>query len=1024
MLLNKLFRLLGQICIVGLVFLGPWRNGGTEPWFTRIFLYLTICIGVCSLFSVLTTPTRERQKNSYFPALVVAIPLVLGLALGFLQICPFSDTTLRKFSPHILKLKQVLLPPEVDITLAQFSDETVRSELSEDLITSEFENVNQEFLFNAFPNLNIDKSDISKSLLLDRAIENEYLTNNHQTTSWGNCISVYPLVTKKSIPLFWSGFIVFLSSCLLFNTTKSRVFLLSFIAIFGGLYALLCILTQVNPYVIHEGFLKTFFDQYLISDSFGTYYNKNACGGYLVLLLGVSFILVINEYLKSSHIVADERKIRRQERLEVKEDSAYRIKNDALWKVIVSDFLDLFNRKLVFWLLVSSIIFAAIFLSLSRGATIAASISFLIVCLFLAFKKESRSFWYIFLTMLVVVVSLLCVTNTYDTVDERMSTVVEEDENGELLIEQDLRWTNWKNALDSSENYRWFGSGLGTYYISNRSNDVALKHNKLFYYAENVLIQTLLEMGIIGFFLLVLTYCLLLYFFGRSLHGRHSRYSIALSIGAIAIILGQLTASLGDFGNYLPANLLLFSILCGTVLGKQNLKQWEELNSALGNRNVAKRAIHKLELLKKREKIGCLIISILITVSLSGSLWMLHENSDLISRIKLISKAKSVSEDKLIYYTEEGLNNLIQDFQTFITARDDSYEMRKELSELEMKRFRLKSFHELKQKLRNDQDNSHEIDRLWANTSTVFLLETILKAQHVKFKVPVKTIRTNANVTEILRQSVMNRIAARRICPLFVESNRQIIMTLPLTTDLSFEDECLLSELYARRCVAFVPYNTYELFKNGCTLSYFRLFDLQKQCFNRTLQYSTLFTEPILAILEITQNRNDLERTVSEVIPNDYQKASSIYRKSNKSSNRNLIHQYIEKHTENVFNNTPEELRTADYYYQLAVFEETRKRLTEADEAYLQALKLAPYHSFYCLRRVKFLLKYHSILDKDEECLTFLQDVRPKLRGVNRWECDNLLEKAQKYALESRARKKAHEKIVKEREINQSIQSQ
>ncbi len=1011
MLFNQLVRLLGQICVLGLIILGPWRNGGLDSSTVQIFTYFSVASCVCALLTLWTTPIRERQKNSYVPTLIVAIPLFIGLALSIFQVVPLSDKALAHFSPHILELKQILLPPDSVLTL----DQIANNELQSVSIDPELEQRNREFLDNAFQKPLADNFDLKKALLLDSALQNEFVsqkTEINKTPKWGTCISVYPAATRQAIIPFWCALIVFLSSSILFNTARSRSFLLKYIIIFGFFYALLCIITRVNPSALHTGVLKRLFGKWYPDGSYGFFQNKNACAGYLVLLLSVGITLTASEFLKSAFWVNKERKSRHIHNKSAHERD-YEVTQTSSWKLLLGDFFDLFNKRLLLWLVMTAGIFSAILISLSRGASIAASIVLVVVgCISLLLRKETRRYWFVLFVPVILTLSVLLSTNAYNSVDERMSTLVEKDDAGLTAIEQDTRWDNWRGALESSKNYVWFGSGLGTYFLANRSNDVALKHHKLFYYAENVFVQTLLEFGYIGLGLLIIEYVLLFIFLGRLLRGRHSYEAFALSLGAIALVIGQIISSCCDFNNYLPTNLILFAILCGVCLGRPNLKQWEELTSHLGDKNRAPKATRKLEELRKQEKKGLIVLSLSILICLSGSTVVFKENSDAVTRERLLAFAATITDSKLPYMSESGLDGIINEFEEFLQKRDDSYEIRDELASLYIKKFRLSILPYIGEQFKTSAE------QLWKETEVQKQLAIMLRAQSINLKIPVRKLRSDPNVLANLLPSTHNYYVSRSICPLFVDSNRMIMKTLPLTTNLSWEEEQTLMELYCRRDISFTPWDSYELFKNGSYLSIYKLSDLQQECFNRTFKYTSLYTDLILSMLDSSPNISNINETVYNTLPNSPYIVFEIFQRACVSFKNKPIYEVIEKRFEEILAGIPENERDIRFYYWNAVLKEHQRKFEDADEAYLKALEIEPYNSFYCLRRAKFLIKYRNILDKDEECLQFLENIHTQMRGPNRWEAERLLEISKKNVMDLRARRRAQERIRREREMN------
>lgn len=1017
MSIDKLLKLLGQFCVLCLIVAGPWRNGGYEPAVLRWFLYLIFGSGVLALATLWTTPSRERQKFSYFPTIIISIPPFLGLVLACLQICPFSEKTLEILSPHTLELKRVLLPKNLNVSLAQLStldsDETLRKTLqdSEEFVLA------RDFLAKTFPWNDSDYFDLERAMIVDQALENEYLSleGRSQNSTWGNCISVYPLATKKNMPLFWGALILLFSVSILFNTPESRKLLFKTIVFTGLLFALLCIAMISNPKAVSTGFLENIWDKYFIYGQFGTYVNKNAAGGYLVLAFATCLFLVVREFLQSVFWVNKERKERQEEECTASRENIYDVKTEARWKVALGDLFDLFNRKLTIGLTAAVVLISTIFMSMSRGAAVSASVATVLCCALLMGKKDVWRYWHVIVAAIMLSIGVISAYNMNEKVDKRMSTLVKENEEGETAFESDSRWNNWRGALDSSKDYRWLGSGLGTYFLSNSSNDVALKNCYLFYYAENVFVQTFLEMGRIGLCLIIIEYLLLFIVLGRFILGRHSNDAFSISVAAVTLITGQVLAACGDFGNYLPANLFLFVILCGCVLGRQNKKLWEDLSSSLAKTRTSSEAAKKMELLKLKGRIGLVVTSICLIGSLSASVWMFKENSASITRWKLHEESQ-LSPEECAYMTSGSLNGIVKDFEEYLAVRDDSYEVRSDLALVRTLQYQLSVLKALK----TTRPESNEID-LWPNTAPDLLLDALAKYQAIGFDVPVNVIRERQDVVNYLSCSTRELLAARRICPLYVNVNRRLMSTIPITTSLSWNDEQLLAELYARRVASFSPYNSSELLKSGYYLAFYKLYDLQKLFLNRTLNHTSKLNNVVLQTLNATVSPTKLVETLDEIIPNDPKIALDIYQGALKWPKSSPIYLATKAKFEKTLTETSEERRDATFYYCSFVYDENSGDYELADEHISKALELDPFNPEYCLNRIRLLTKYRKFLDKDDECLQFIQEVLPKLHGHWRRSCEKYVEIAKKNVQDAASRRKAQERIKNEREMDERI---
>ena len=101
-------------------------------------------------------------------------------------------------------------------------------------------------------------------------------------------------------------------------------------------------------------------------DSYGPYINKNAAAGYLVLCFGACLYYVAREFMMSSHSMCQELEERRREKSENQKETIYKRFDEPLWKVVLGDVFELFNRRLSFWLGVLGLLYASILASMSH----------------------------------------------------------------------------------------------------------------------------------------------------------------------------------------------------------------------------------------------------------------------------------------------------------------------------------------------------------------------------------------------------------------------------------------------------------------------------------------------------------------------------------------------------------------------------------------------------------------------------------------------------------------------------------
>ena len=137
-------------------------------------------------------------------------------------------------------------------------------------------------------------------------------------------------------------------------------------------------------------------------------------------------------------------------------------------------------------------------------------------------------------------------------------------DNGEI---QNGRLTNWPDAIAASRDFRFFGSGLGTYRYTYPIHQDQFIGEQWFFHAENQFIEALLDAGLAGLLLLLMAIAtvtigiVLLYRTGR-------RVDMTLAVAGAYALTSQIVGGSFDFGLYLPANMMLLAAYCGAIVGR------------------------------------------------------------------------------------------------------------------------------------------------------------------------------------------------------------------------------------------------------------------------------------------------------------------------------------------------------------------------------------------------------------------------------------------------------------------------
>ena len=1006
--------------MLGVVVISPWRNSSSEPEVLRLLLFLVIASGVLALASLWTTPRRERKVNSYHSPILLSIPMALGIMLCALQAKPLPDDWLKILSPKVPELRQVLLPDTASgVNLDSIYGEdggAARRELAATLADDVAPTV--DFLNETIQYDDEDvRFDARRALALDAAAERQFLVPSYRfgMREWGRMISVYPLATRQTTTLFWAAIVLFLAAAVLFNTADSRRVLLKTVVFVALAFALLALAGRANYEVILRA--KSTFNFWWLDDSrmnYGTFANKNAAAGYLVLAFGASVYFMAREFLLTIRLKKKDLENRKLVELEDEKEEVYKVQKESKWTVLVGDFIDLFNRKLLFWLFALSVLYAAIFASMSRGGAIAATVALFVALVALLSRKDARRFWFVPCVAFLFVAGALVAMNLHKSVDERMSTLVAEDENGEFEITKESRLSNWASAIETAKDYKWLGSGLGSYFVVGARNDRMMARDSLYYYAENTFVQTLVEMGVVGLVLLIAAYAMLIVCFVRKLSGKRSIETIALGVAATSMVAGQIVSSCMDFGIYFPGALFLFFILSGAFVSRQNRRKWDAVKNRMINSRQSVEAAREIRYLEKREEMGMITFSLILLLVLAGSKWMLLENKDHVTRTNLLRSADELLEQEPTYLSVGSFNEDIAKIKKYALKRNDSCELQQALAKLCIQRYRIGYFNYLKERSPEEKD-----EELWRQSDIEVFLDVLLGYQSIGFDTATAALRDSSELRNNFVAVLASLYAARRICPLQTRVWQPIPAYVPLVYKMTWEDERQVELLYALRGASTTPYDTKLLLRYGRHLGVFRLYRAQSLFLKRAVQYQPTYAPYALLILESSTPPNQLGKRASEVLPDSmYGLFYAAYnlRKWRVASMTDVVREKFDS----VYADAPEESRNYDFYYYAGMYLKDSGRYSEAIDAFAKAEEFGNDDDKAFFAKMNVFVSHGRELQRYYECVELLRAYCDS-PGAKVWKAEKLLEKAEEQMRRAEAREKARERIRHENEQDERV---
>ena len=281
---------------------------------------------------------------------------------------------------------------------------------------------------------------------------------------------------------------------------------------------------------------------------FAAFVNRNNAGAYLLMCFGCALALTIWTFTQK----AKDAKVK---------DSAY-MELSGTWDkftFLIRRFVSELDFPRLASLIVTVALCVSIVLTGSRGslvALIAGSIGSSLVVVF-ASKKQV-----LFPLAVVFALSILGGFLAYYTeVGQRLETV---DTAGE--VSEELRLALWNDMIPAMIDYSLVGSGLGTFKHLHHQY-VTFDTRFLYSHAENQYIQTIVEVGAFGLVLLLVALGWMMRYAHRILNRSSSPKNLAIGYGGFFVLIAIAVHSFFDFALYIPANTILFSLICGGIVG-------------------------------------------------------------------------------------------------------------------------------------------------------------------------------------------------------------------------------------------------------------------------------------------------------------------------------------------------------------------------------------------------------------------------------------------------------------------------
>jgi hypothetical protein len=260
----------------------------------------------------------------------------------------------------------------------------------------------------------------------------------------------------------------------------------------------------------------------------GSFINRDHFAGYLemVIPLGIGFLLY------------------RLPRIPALPGTPWRVR---LARFLASETMTSCSLLFVLVLVMTAVLFA----TFSRGGILAYGGS-LVLMAFMSWQRHSLKRRALPLAILAFVVFITVVFSSWDRLEDRFSAL-EQDHVSRLEV--------WRDAIEIVRDYPVFGTGLGTFKNAFMRYQRSMPRS-LFDHAHNDYLELATDTGIVGFLLGMGMVVFFIWNVLRRWRKKHGMFGKCIALGGMGSLSAIAVHSFVDFNLHIPANALLFTVVC------------------------------------------------------------------------------------------------------------------------------------------------------------------------------------------------------------------------------------------------------------------------------------------------------------------------------------------------------------------------------------------------------------------------------------------------------------------------------
>ena len=553
--------------------------------------------------------------------------------------------------------------------------------------------------------------------------------------------SLYPPATRENVALLLLVTSVFWLASRRMSDSQCALLLLAAVTVCGVALALFALVQRFTwngqiywTYPLSQG-----------GNAFGPFVNRNNAGGFLNLCLAAGLGTYVWESGGGSRLAGDEWRGRRE-------------------------FAKRENGKREFgaprMLAVGALVFisGAIVASASRGSVLSLVFGMAVVAAGMLTRRGRRSQGLGVVVAAVAALSLVVWLGQLEEVRTRFSDMASADS------KTDQRLLNWAEAGKAIPDFWFLGSGLNTYRFVCPPFQERLTGDRWHYYAENQYFQSLVDGGVVGLSLLLLTIGLVGWSIVR-LFGVGGRLNTAIATMGSYALASQMVGGAFDFGLYLGANAILFAAICGLVVGRAALQvigsseDSQPFEPPKPGRNwLVGQSVHGTTALG---------VSVLLLIGATFGAVELQRAADVESVVEaaVLGRIAEQRDDRLLAAAIGAASEAVR-------RRADDANGHRALTEMWIQRYRVATFRSLRQ-----QQPWLDEEESWQASSLLNLNSTLRDLDAGKRAELQNQIRGDVGAQSLLRPAWQHARRARVACPWVPQTYLTLASLAPFVRD-------------------------------------------------------------------------------------------------------------------------------------------------------------------------------------------------------------------------------------------------